>query len=93
MLPLLFRYAGNSGDVALIADSALSLSRAASIVMLVAYLAYLVFQLWTHRQLFEAQEVRLSSFSFDRTNKYRPPYELVLAQFKFVRLYLGLGKY
>uniref|UniRef100_A0A9I9E2R9 Uncharacterized protein n=1 Tax=Cucumis melo TaxID=3656 RepID=A0A9I9E2R9_CUCME len=31
------------------------LSRASIIVMLSAYIAYLVFQLWTHRQLFEAE--------------------------------------
>ncbi|GMN65656.1 hypothetical protein TIFTF001_034716 [Ficus carica] len=37
-------------------DSTLQLSRACSIVMLLAYIAYLVFQLWTHRQLFEAEE-------------------------------------
>lgn len=56
MLPLMFRYAANPSGAALIADSTLSLSRAGSIVMLVAYLAYLVFQLWTHRKLFEAPE-------------------------------------
>ncbi|OIW19107.1 hypothetical protein TanjilG_08907 [Lupinus angustifolius] len=50
-LPMLFRY----GAAAPTADPALELSRAASIVMLIAYFAYLIFQLWTHRQLFEAQ--------------------------------------
>ncbi|KAJ0089170.1 hypothetical protein Patl1_31728 [Pistacia atlantica] len=54
MLPLLFRYAGASA--ALTADPTLQLSRAASIVMLIAYLVYIIFQLWTHRELFEAQE-------------------------------------
>ncbi|OAP03709.1 CAX3 [Arabidopsis thaliana] len=34
----------------------LTLSRTSSIVMLIAYIAYLIFQLWTHRQLFEAQQ-------------------------------------
>ncbi|OAP08093.1 RCI4 [Arabidopsis thaliana] len=34
----------------------LSISRGFSIVMLISYIAYLVFQLWTHRQLFDAQE-------------------------------------
>ncbi|KAA0057591.1 G-box-binding factor 1-like [Cucumis melo var. makuwa] len=38
-----------------IAASTLHLSRASIIVMLSAYIAYLVFQLWTHRQLFEAE--------------------------------------
>ncbi|KAJ0027359.1 hypothetical protein Pint_35242 [Pistacia integerrima] len=48
------RYAGASA--ALTADPTLQLSRAASIVMLIAYLVYIIFQLWTHRELFEAQE-------------------------------------
>ncbi|PKI34516.1 vacuolar cation/proton exchanger 3 [Punica granatum] len=54
MLPLLFRYAGPS--VAVTADPTLQLSRASSIVMLVAYAVYIFFQLVTHRQMFEAQE-------------------------------------
>ncbi|KAG5042377.1 hypothetical protein JHK87_006292 [Glycine soja] len=53
LLPLLFHYVGASA--ADTGDSSLQLSRAASIVMVIAYCAYLVFQLWTHRQLFEAQ--------------------------------------
>ncbi|KAK8512182.1 hypothetical protein V6N13_097154 [Hibiscus sabdariffa] len=53
-LPLLFRMSGASA--ALTADPTLQLSRASSIVMLIAYVSYLVFQLFTHRQLFEAQE-------------------------------------
>lgn len=52
MLPLLFTYAGAPSA----AGPTLDLSRANSIVMLIAYFAYLVFQLGTHRQLFEAQE-------------------------------------
>ncbi|XP_038882514.1 vacuolar cation/proton exchanger 3-like [Benincasa hispida] len=55
LLPLLFGYAASSTATA--AASTLHLSRASSIVMLSAYIAYLVFQLWTHRQLFEAEEV------------------------------------
>lgn len=55
LLPLLFKYA--SASAALTADPSLQFSRAASIVMLIAYFAYLIFQLWTHRQLFEAQDV------------------------------------
>ncbi|XAR50842.1 hypothetical protein NMG60_11005292 [Bertholletia excelsa] len=54
LLPLLFWYAGEFAAVA--AKPALLLSRISSIVMLIAYFAYLVFQLWTHRQFFEAQE-------------------------------------
>lgn len=57
LLPLLFRYvATGDSSAALISEATLTLSRASSIVMLIAYIAYLVFQLWTHRQLFEAQE-------------------------------------
>ncbi|KAH1256645.1 Vacuolar cation/proton exchanger 3 [Glycine max] len=54
LLPVLFHYVGASA--ADTAESSLQLSRAASIVMVIAYCAYLVFQLWTHRQLFEAQD-------------------------------------
>ncbi|KAL5740406.1 hypothetical protein ACOSQ2_029586 [Xanthoceras sorbifolium] len=54
MLPLLFRYSGASA--VLTAEPILQLSRASSIVMLLSYVAYIIFQLWTHRQLFEAQE-------------------------------------
>ncbi|KAJ4834691.1 Vacuolar cation/proton exchanger 3 [Turnera subulata] len=54
MSPLLFRYALGEGTVT--ALSTLRLSRASSIVMLLAYVAYIFFQLKTHRQLFESQE-------------------------------------
>ncbi|XP_021753905.1 vacuolar cation/proton exchanger 3-like [Chenopodium quinoa] len=54
ILPLLFNYGVKS--VQAVSYSTLILSRVSSIVMLVAYFAYLVFQLWTHRQFFEAQE-------------------------------------
>ncbi|KAF8042165.1 hypothetical protein BT93_A0701 [Corymbia citriodora subsp. variegata] len=54
LLPMLFRYAGS--PAALMADPTLSLSRASSVVMLLAYVVYIFFQLVTHRQLFEAQE-------------------------------------
>lgn len=58
LLPLLFRYGGSGGPgAASIADYTLQLSRASSIVMLLAYVAYIFFQLKTHRQLFESQEV------------------------------------
>ncbi|XP_030480915.1 vacuolar cation/proton exchanger 3 [Cannabis sativa] len=55
LLPMLFSYASAS-SAAVTLESTLQLSRASSIVMLMAYVAYLVFQLWTHRQLFEAEE-------------------------------------
>ncbi|XVE79407.1 hypothetical protein DITRI_Ditri14bG0056100 [Diplodiscus trichospermus] len=54
MLPLMFRYAAAPG--VFVADSTLLLSRASSIVMLVAYMGYIFFQLKTHRQIFESQE-------------------------------------
>ncbi|EOY33727.1 Vacuolar cation/proton exchanger 3 isoform 2 [Theobroma cacao] len=54
MLPLMFRYAAAPGIF--VADSTLQLSRASSIVMLVAYVGYIFFQLKTHRQIFESQE-------------------------------------
>ncbi|XP_019178419.1 PREDICTED: vacuolar cation/proton exchanger 3-like [Ipomoea nil] len=54
MLPLMFRYSFEAGDYA--ATSVLWLSRASSIFMFVAYIAYLFFQLKTHRQFFEAPQ-------------------------------------
>ncbi|KAM3689801.1 hypothetical protein ACB098_09G076000 [Castanea mollissima] len=54
LLPTLFRHSGALPELTVVPT--IQLSRASSIVMLLAYTAYLVFQLWTHRQLFEAQE-------------------------------------
>lgn len=54
ILPLMFRYAGDSA--AYTPQATLQLSRVSCILMLLAYIAYLVFQLWTHREFFEAQE-------------------------------------
>ncbi|XP_028061245.1 vacuolar cation/proton exchanger 3-like [Camellia sinensis] len=54
MLPLMFRCARKLE--AETAKPTIELSRVSSIVMLVVYFAYLVFQLWTHRQMFEAKE-------------------------------------
>ncbi|KAK8615345.1 hypothetical protein V6N13_069120 [Hibiscus sabdariffa] len=54
MLPLMFRYAAQPSGVS-IAESTLELSRASSVVMLVAYIGYIIFQLKTHRQIFDAQ--------------------------------------
>ncbi|VAH76703.1 unnamed protein product [Triticum turgidum subsp. durum] len=57
-LPLLLRYAVSSGEHAVATDTTvLELSRACSFIMLLAYVAYLFFQLKTHRQLFEPQEI------------------------------------
>ncbi|KAK4359335.1 hypothetical protein RND71_021564 [Anisodus tanguticus] len=55
VLPLLFRYAGVGESAAITAEAVLQLSRVSCIVMLIAYIAYLIFQLWTHRQLFDAE--------------------------------------
>ncbi|KAK8947685.1 Vacuolar cation/proton exchanger 1a [Platanthera guangdongensis] len=55
LLPLMFRYAVSSGEHKVSPLPTLTLSRICSIVMLVAYVAYLFFQLKTHRQLFESQ--------------------------------------
>ncbi|XP_047317418.1 vacuolar cation/proton exchanger 3-like [Impatiens glandulifera] len=61
LLPLLFKYAAGAGAGslvganAMVATSILQLSRACSIMMLLAYITYLVFQLKTHKQLFDAQ--------------------------------------
>ncbi|XP_057801245.1 vacuolar cation/proton exchanger 3-like [Salvia miltiorrhiza] len=54
LLPLMFTFVGKTPEIA--AVGTLQLSRASCFIMLVAYIAYLVFQLWTHRELFEAQE-------------------------------------
>ncbi|PUZ56285.1 hypothetical protein GQ55_5G283700 [Panicum hallii var. hallii] len=57
-LPLMLRYAVGAGEHSVAAaTTGLELSRACSIVMLLAYVAYLFFQLKTHTQLFEPQEV------------------------------------
>jgi Ca2+:H+ antiporter len=55
MLPLLFRI--SAASVSLTEVPILQLSRVSSIIMLLAYITYIIFQLVTHRQLFEAQEV------------------------------------
>lgn len=60
VVPLMFRYAVGS-EINAAYDSTLVLSRVSSIIMLVVYVAYLVFQLKTHRQFFEAQEVMVNS--------------------------------
>jgi len=66
LLPMLFHYAGASEGVT--AESSLQLSRAASIIMVIAYFAYLVFQLWTHRTLFEDHDVSFLWFWNDEAN-------------------------
>lgn len=53
-LPLAFQYSREAGISS--AGSVLLLSRVSSIVLLVAYITYLFFQLKTHRQLFGSQQ-------------------------------------
>ncbi|ONM41520.1 Vacuolar cation/proton exchanger 3 [Zea mays] len=54
----MLRYAVGAGEHSVAAaTTVLDLSRACSVVMLLAYVAYLFFQLKTHAQLFEPQEV------------------------------------
>lgn len=55
VLPLMFRYAGVGESPALTEQATLQLSRVSCIIMLIAYFGYLIFQLWTHRQLFDAE--------------------------------------
>ncbi|KAI3682828.1 hypothetical protein L1987_83125 [Smallanthus sonchifolius] len=60
-MPLLYKHAAAydqnpAADVSNTAKATLYLSRACSIVILLAYFTYLAFQLWTHNDIFEAQE-------------------------------------
>ncbi|KAG6629092.1 vacuolar cation/proton exchanger 3-like [Carya illinoinensis] len=54
LLPLMFKYAAGVDNFT--DRYTLQLSRASSIVMLIAYIAYIFFQLKTHREIFESQE-------------------------------------
>ncbi|PKU67091.1 Vacuolar cation/proton exchanger 1a [Dendrobium catenatum] len=56
VLLLLFRCAVTTGEQNVAIVPTLALSRVCSIVMLATYMAYLFFQLKTHRQLFESPE-------------------------------------
>lgn len=56
IMPLLYKNAAANDDVLTTAKATLNLSRASCIVMLLAYFAYLAFQLWTHNHIFESQE-------------------------------------
>ncbi|KAK4418942.1 Vacuolar cation/proton exchanger 3 [Sesamum alatum] len=56
VLPLMFKFTVTPSADQVTSSATLALSRASCIIMLIAYIAYLVFQLWTHRQLFEAQD-------------------------------------
>ncbi|XP_073034050.1 vacuolar cation/proton exchanger 3-like isoform X2 [Primulina eburnea] len=54
LLPLMLKLSGTPTE--LVAAGELQLSRASCVVMLIGYIVYLLFQLWTHRQLFEDGE-------------------------------------
>ncbi|KAF5186373.1 Vacuolar cation/proton exchanger [Thalictrum thalictroides] len=54
MLPLMLRYTLSTNSLA--TNSILPVSRVISLIMLIAYVAYLFFQLKTHRHFFEAHE-------------------------------------
>lgn len=54
VLPMMFKFSGKSTEQT--PFGTLQLSRASCIIMLIAYIAYLIFQLWTNRHLFEDQE-------------------------------------
>lgn len=79
MLPLMFRYAAGPGVS--VAINTLQLSRASSIFMLVAYVAYIFFQLKTHRQLFDSQEV-INDLYVTHTHTIDPKYKKVIYIFQ-----------
>ncbi|CAH9061326.1 unnamed protein product [Cuscuta europaea] len=56
VLPMMFLHLSGEESPASTAQATLALSRTSCIVMILAYVGYLVFQLWTHRQLFDAQD-------------------------------------
>nr|WET17647.1 cation exchanger 1 [Salicornia persica] len=55
ILPILFKVTAKTAHQ-IVALPTLNLSRICSIIMLIAYCSYLIFQLWTHRQFFEADD-------------------------------------
>ncbi|KAK8921702.1 Vacuolar cation/proton exchanger 1a [Platanthera zijinensis] len=57
VLLLMFRYVVNYGEHDVLTFPTLTLSRVGSLVMLTAYIAFIFFQLKTHRQFFESREV------------------------------------
>ncbi|KAK8968509.1 Vacuolar cation/proton exchanger 1a [Platanthera guangdongensis] len=59
---LMFRYVVNYGEHDVLTFPTLTLSRVGSLVMHTAYIAFIFFQLKTHRQFFESREVNLIHF-------------------------------
>ncbi|KAK1307220.1 Vacuolar cation/proton exchanger 1a [Acorus calamus] len=88
MLPLAFRYyAVASGIEAL--KPTLLLSRICSIVMLLAYVAFLFFQMKTHRKIFEAQEditLGVSLGSATQVSMFVIPLTVVVAWIMGIRM-------
>ncbi|XP_042444620.1 vacuolar cation/proton exchanger 1a-like isoform X1 [Zingiber officinale] len=75
ILMLLLRYPINSGDKTVDSTASsmiLALSRACSIIMLLGYLAYLFFQLKTHRRLFKSQEEKEDDANDDVVTEDKP---------------------
>ncbi|OEL27895.1 Vacuolar cation/proton exchanger 1c, partial [Dichanthelium oligosanthes] len=63
ILPLLSKYMNGTGDSTSSSGSVLELSRLSAIVMLTAYFGGLIFQLKSHRQLFEQEDSESGSTS------------------------------
>jgi Ca2+:H+ antiporter len=57
ILPVLSKYTITTGDGLTSPVSILELSRLSAVIMLMAYSGGLIFQLKTHRQIFEQEEV------------------------------------
>ncbi|KAL8214766.1 hypothetical protein R6Q57_004215 [Mikania cordata] len=71
-MPLLYKHAAAydqnpAADMSNADKAILNLSRACSIVMLLAYFAYLAFQLWTHNDVFEPKEEEVEDTSTDES--------------------------
>uniref|UniRef100_A0A0D9VFA8 Sodium/calcium exchanger membrane region domain-containing protein n=1 Tax=Leersia perrieri TaxID=77586 RepID=A0A0D9VFA8_9ORYZ len=65
---LVFKYTSYTGDSINLSSSVLQLSRSSAIVMLIAYFGSLLFQLKTHRQIFEVEEDCSESSSSEDDN-------------------------
>ncbi|KAI3788667.1 hypothetical protein L2E82_01440 [Cichorium intybus] len=63
VMPLLYKHVAEPIDALTIAKATLNLSRVSCIIMLIAYFAYLAFQLWTHKYIFESQEEEVNNES------------------------------
>ncbi|KAK9057889.1 hypothetical protein SSX86_022728 [Deinandra increscens subsp. villosa] len=71
-MPLLYKHAAAydqnpAADPSDAAKAILYMSRSCSIVMLLAYFAYLAFQLWSHNDIFESQEEEVEDARTDES--------------------------